>query len=64
MNEFIKLLDESLEYIRHEIIDDTINILVESNRNKIKCPHCHTLSTKVHSRYERNFYRILFFFIS
>lgn len=55
MNDFIKLLDENLEYINHEIIDDTIKIWVESTLDEVECPYCHKLSTKVHSRYERSF---------
>lgn len=38
MDELIKLLDENLEYVRHELIDDTINIYVVSNRIEATCP--------------------------
>lgn len=55
MDEFIKILDKNLEYISHEITDDTIKIWVESTRNEVICPYCHTGSTKVHSHYERSF---------
>lgn len=55
MDELIKLLDKSLDYISHEIIGDTIYIHVVSNRNGVKCPFCGTPSTKVHSHYKRAF---------
>lgn len=50
MKEIIKMLDEKLEYIKHEIAGDMINIYVESERKSIKCPYCEEESTKVHSR--------------
>ncbi len=34
MDEFIKLLDPSLDYISHEIIGDTIFIRVASNKEE------------------------------
>jgi transposase len=55
MDEFIKLLDKDLEYISHEIIEDIIYIRVKSTRSEVSCPYCNSLSTKVHSLYERNF---------
>lgn len=55
MDEFIKLLDENLEYVNHEIIDDTIYINVISTREKVICPYCGKASSKVHSHYSRSF---------
>jgi transposase len=55
MDEIIKLLDENLEYIIHEIIGDTIFINVVSNRGTVICPYCGIPSSKVHSHYERRF---------
>ncbi len=55
MDEFIKLLDENLDYVEHEIIDNTIYIEVISNRKEIYCKYCNTPSTKVHSYYNRSF---------
>ena len=55
MDEFIKLLDENLEYISHEIIDNTIYINVLSKNKECKCPYCGELSNKVHSKYKRTF---------
>ncbi|MEJ8553254.1 transposase family protein [Tepidibacter sp. Z1-5] len=55
MNALIKLLDEKLEYIKHEITDDTIKIWVESNKLEVICTYCNTPTSKVHSRYERSF---------
>lgn len=55
MNNLIKLLDKNLEYIEHEIIDDTIYISVKSIKEYICCPYCCTHSNKVHSKYKRSF---------
>lgn len=55
MNDLIKLLDEKLEYTKHEIIDDTIKIWVQSNKREVACTYCNTPTTKVHSRYDRSF---------
>lgn len=55
MDEFIKLLDKNLEYVNHEIINDTCYITVISNRKEVNCPFCGQISTKVHSTYERKF---------
>lgn len=55
MDEFIKLLDKNLNYVSHEIIDETIFIHVVSNRPKVVCPYCGKPSTKAHSRYRRGF---------
>ena len=40
MDEIIKLLDENIEYVKHELINDTINIYVISNRKDVVCPFC------------------------
>lgn len=55
MDEFIKMLDEHLDYVRHEIAGDTIMIHVISNRLEVICPYCNTPSGKAHSTYERSF---------
>ena len=55
MEEFIRLLDEHLDYIRHEIIGDTIYIYVKSNRDEVLCPYCGQPSSRRHSAYERSF---------
>ena len=55
MDEFIKTLDECLDYVSHEIIDDLINITVKSNRQEAVCPFCGTPSSKVRSSYPRGF---------
>ena len=55
MDELIKLLDTNLEYISHEIIQDTMFITVVSTKTEWICPHCGYLSSRVHSRYERRF---------
>ena len=40
MDEFIKLLDENLDYVSHEIVGDAIFIHVISNRQKVSCSYC------------------------
>ena len=55
IDEFIKLLDPGLDYIEHEILDDTIIIRVSSNRKELLCPYCGYPSSKKHSSYERSF---------
>lgn len=55
MDELIKILDENLEYINHEIKQDTIHIWVKSNRKEVICPKCKTSTKKVHSYYKRSF---------
>lgn len=55
MDEFIKLLDRNLEYVSHEIIDDTIFIRVASIREEVVCPFCGQPSLKTHSHYDRSF---------
>lgn len=58
MEEFVKLLDKHLDYIRHEIIGDTIYIYVRSNREEPVCPYCGMLSSRGHSVYSRSFQEI------
>lgn len=55
MDEFIKMLDENLDYLRHEILSDTVIIHVTSNRKEVQCPYCGGISNKIHSTYERSF---------
>ena len=55
MDDFIKTLDECLDYVSHEIIDDFIYITVKSNRQEPVCPFCGTPSSKEHSSYPRGF---------
>lgn len=55
MDELIKLLDENLEYIDHEVIEDTIQINVKSSKKEACCPDCNTFSKRIHSRYKRSF---------
>ncbi len=55
MDEFIKELDPSLNYLGHETIGDEVIIYVESNRKKCSCPYCGSSSKRVHSCYEKSF---------
>jgi transposase len=56
VDDVVKLLDENLSYISHEMIEDTLFIRVASEKLSVICPSCNTASTKVHSRYERTFH--------
>jgi len=56
VDDVVKLLDENLRYISHEIVEDTLFIRVASEKLSLTCPSCDTASTKVHSRYERTFH--------
>ncbi len=55
MDEFIKLLDASLEYISHIFEEDTFFIKVKSNISSAICPFCGCESSQAHSAYERSF---------
>ncbi|MEW9576395.1 transposase family protein [Bacillus toyonensis] len=56
MDDVVKMLDEKLRYLSHEIVEDTLFIQIASERLSVICPFCNAASTKVHSRYERTFY--------
>jgi len=53
MREMIELPDDSLRYISHEIVGNTIVIHAESTSVRGRCPYCGTVSEKIHSRYTR-----------
>ena len=53
MEELVKLIDERLEYVSHEIRGERIEITAESSSESAKCTKCGMGSTKIHSRYER-----------
>ena len=55
MDELIKLLDEDLAYVGHEIIGDTLFLHVVSTRDEAICPYCGKSSSRVHSTYPRSF---------
>ena len=55
MDEFIKLLDTNLDYVKHEIIDSICYITVKSNRKESDCTFCGFPSSRVHSTYVRTF---------
>ena len=52
MDKFIKLLDENLEYVSHEIIDNTIYINIASNCNECESYYCENYLNKVHSKHK------------
>ena len=55
MDEILKMLDEKLEYISHEIVLDTIYINAVSNLVGVECPKCKNVSFRVHAYYEKTF---------
>jgi len=55
MEDFVKMIDEKLDYERHEIKEEKIVIYVKSKRTEIECPFCGEKSGKVHSVYRRKF---------
>ena len=50
MKDFIKTLDENLEYLGQETDGDIVRIRVASARKAVACPYCGALSENVHSR--------------
>ncbi len=55
MKELVKLLDENLEYVKHEVLGDRITIWVKSTKKEVICSYCGKPSEKVHSKYKRSF---------
>jgi transposase len=53
MKDMIKLLDKTLKYENHEIIDSESHIWVKSRQKVLPCPYCGEKSKKVHSSYRR-----------
>lgn len=56
MDELVKAIEPSFEYIRHEIDGGVMRIFVYSTRQEANCPYCGTASSKVHSVYFRKFW--------
>lgn len=55
MDTIVKYLDKSLDYVSHELMEETLYITVMSNLERVPCPNCSTASSKVHSRYKKSF---------
>jgi transposase len=55
MKELIKLLDENLVYLSHQVYDDHLEIFVCSSRESVLCPFCGHASSRIHSTYHRSF---------
>jgi glutaredoxin-related protein len=49
----MRLLDENLKYIKHEIHDDKIFLYAKSKRKQPDCPYCGKTSKNVQSRVKR-----------
>ena len=50
---FIKLLDENLECVNYKFINDKFVLFAKSNITEVKCPFCGSVSSKIHSIYQR-----------
>jgi len=55
MEELIKLLDEHLNYVSHELQGERMEIYVESSRETVLCPSCGQGTSRTHSYYQRRF---------
>jgi transposase len=55
MKELVKLLDENLVYLDHQVYDSHLEISVCSERKFVLCPICGHISSRVHSTYHRSF---------
>ncbi|AQQ55417.1 transposase family protein [Planococcus lenghuensis] len=55
MEELITLLDENLVCTSTDISADFIRFSVASTRKECVCPSCQQVSSRIHSRYSRNF---------
>ena len=55
MDEFVSLLSEDLEYIRHELVGELLYVYVKSRRKEVACPYCGLVAGRVHSKYTRRF---------
>ena len=54
MNEIVKMLDENITYVSHEIQGERIYIYVESILEEVTCPYCGQSSIWEHSRYPKS----------
>jgi len=55
MKDIIKMFDEDLVYLKHQVYNDRIKIFVCSSRESALCPYCGHSSSKRHSTYHRTF---------
>ena len=55
MEELIKVHDSNLILISTEVVGDIIYMDVESTLIEVRCPYCQAASSRVHSRYTREF---------
>jgi len=54
MDEIVKMLDENITYVSHEIQDERIYIYVKSILEEVVCPYCGQSSIWEHSRYSKS----------
>jgi transposase len=55
MKDLIKLLDENLVCLDHQMYDEHFEIFVCSSRESVLCPFCGHVSSRIHSTYHRRF---------
>ena len=53
MKDFITALDPNYQLDKYHIKNNVAVFYISSKMSEIKCPYCGTLSSKVHSSYER-----------
>ena len=53
MEELVKLLNEELQYEKHGLLEDYIDIHVSSVRKSARCPYCECMSEKAYSKATR-----------
>ncbi len=53
MKEFITALDPNYQLDKYHIKNNVDVFYISSKMNEVKCPYCGTISSKVHSFYER-----------
>ena len=53
MKDFITALDPNYQLDKYHIKNNVAVFYISSKMSEVKCPYCGTLSSKVHSSYER-----------
>lgn len=53
MKDFITALDPNYQLDKYHIKNNVVVFYISSKMSEVKCPYCGTLSSKVHSSYER-----------
>ena len=61
MKDFITALDPNYQLDKYHIKNNVAVFYISSKMSEVKCPYCGTLSSKVHSSYEREIQECLSF---